>query len=75
MANKFADMTLEQLASIGGDPGSRDDNWAKNEMTKRSIVTQIEATEAQKNAAFWMKCSVFVMTFATIVNAAVGVLT
>lgn len=75
MPNKFADMTLEQLASVGGDPGSRDDNWAKNEMTKRSIVAQIEATEAQKNAAFWMKMSVIVMALATVLNALVSILT
>jgi len=43
MAYELAGMSLEQLASSAGDPGSRDSQAVQIEMLRRQTVAQIAA--------------------------------
>lgn len=66
MANSFSNMTLEQLTDSLGVPGSMGSQAVMAELTRRQ-------TQAQIDAARWMRRSVVALTVATILNIVVQI--
>jgi hypothetical protein len=76
LAQQMRDATLEHLAAVaaGSDPGTRNFEAAKAELTRREIIAQQEAARAQQEAARYTKQNALWMFWSVVVVAITSLL-